>query len=333
MRKYVAQQGMTLIELMVSMVIGLFLILGAVTVYTQGRQNYQINEGISRLQENLRFSLNVIEPDVRLSGYWGLNNRGQFVDTSAVAVICDGNDVSAWALDLGTAIEAVDNVQAADAGEVSNDCSAFGGGVVVDTDILILRHASGAGNVPLDNGTIQLQASVLDAVLFDDGNEPAVYSAFDPSEVVTHNLVINAWYISQDSNSMDGVPSLRRRTLVGDEMIDEEVIAGVENMQIQFGIDTDLVAGGTIGDGSVDRYVDAEDPLLIGNNILSMRIWMLIRSPEEERGFTEGRAGNWNGYIPLDSVLDPIVPDDSFRRMQASKTIFLRNFQRIQLGS
>ena len=41
LNKLANQQGLTLIELMIAMVIGTFLLLGAVTVYTQGRQNYQ----------------------------------------------------------------------------------------------------------------------------------------------------------------------------------------------------------------------------------------------------------------------------------------------------
>ncbi len=69
------QSGMTLIELMVSMLIGLFLVLGAVTVYNQGRQNYTVNEGVARLQENLRFALDVFEPDIRLAGFWGMHSE------------------------------------------------------------------------------------------------------------------------------------------------------------------------------------------------------------------------------------------------------------------
>ncbi len=74
MRKLAYQQGMTLIELMISLLIGTFLLLGAVTVYTQGRQNYQTAEGVARLQENMRFAFDTIEPDIRLAGFWGKLN-------------------------------------------------------------------------------------------------------------------------------------------------------------------------------------------------------------------------------------------------------------------
>jgi len=51
-----------------------------------------------------------------------------------------------------------------------------------------------------------------------------------------------------------------------------------------------------------------------------VRIWMLIRSTDTERGFTDGST-----YTPLDDGLPDIQPGDGFRRMQVSKTIFLRN--------
>ena len=232
MRKFSIQQGMTLIELMVSMVIGMFLILGAVTVYTQGRQNYQANEAVARLQENVRFSMSVMEPDIQLVGHWGLNNIGVDPASITVAVSCDGTDVSDWALDVLNGVTAVDNIQAADADEVADNCPAFGGGIVVDTDMLVLRHASGKEEV-FNDGSIQVQSSHAESHLIDDGAmHPQHADLIDGTTTQTYDLNVNAWYVSEDSNAMEGVPSLRRRTLIGDEMIDEEVIAGVENMQI-----------------------------------------------------------------------------------------------------
>ena len=62
---------MTLIELMVSMTIGLFLTWGAFQVYLQSKSNYRAAEVMTRLQENARFALETLEPDLRLAGFWG----------------------------------------------------------------------------------------------------------------------------------------------------------------------------------------------------------------------------------------------------------------------
>src|SRR5690242_4302480 len=48
------QAGLSLIELMIAMVIGLVLILGLIQVFAASRQAYQLSQGIARNQENGR---------------------------------------------------------------------------------------------------------------------------------------------------------------------------------------------------------------------------------------------------------------------------------------
>ena len=315
------QSGLTLIELMVSMVIGLFLVLGAVTVYNQGRQNYTANEGIARLQENLRFAMDVIEPDIRLAGFWGMNSAGTAVNANGMVITCDLNDVTNWVFDPQgtgltdpTGLVAINNIQALDSGLVFANCPAHNSGIVVDTDILEIRRVSAQG-VNMVPGEILVQSGLQGSIAFNNGVLPADFADFDAAQMDTFSLVATSWYVANGSNSFPGVPSLRRRTLRAGAMVDEEVIAGVENMQLQLGIDTDVNP-----DNNVDQYVDPDDPLAAGNPVIAVRIWMLIRSPDAERGFVDGAT-----YTPLDGSLVDITPNDGFRRMQVSKTIFLRN--------
>src|SRR5256885_4764983 len=66
--------GVTLVELLVAMTIGLVLIIGATQVYVDSHTAYAVNETTARLQENARYAMSVLEPDIRMSGYWGLTN-------------------------------------------------------------------------------------------------------------------------------------------------------------------------------------------------------------------------------------------------------------------
>jgi type IV pilus assembly protein PilW len=50
------EAGMTLVELMVALAIGLFLMIGAIQVYNQSRQAFVINESIARVQETAQFA-------------------------------------------------------------------------------------------------------------------------------------------------------------------------------------------------------------------------------------------------------------------------------------
>src|SRR5436305_463767 len=66
--------GLTLVELLVAMTIGLGLMIGATQVYVDSSKSYAVNETTARLQENARYAMSVLEPDMRMSGYWGLTN-------------------------------------------------------------------------------------------------------------------------------------------------------------------------------------------------------------------------------------------------------------------
>ena len=79
--------------------------------------------------------------------------------------------------------------------------------------------------------------------------------------------------------------------------------------------------------GSVNRYVAADDPLLIPGDpaynpdaqVLAARIWLLVRSSSREPAYVDSSFAysdrDWGG---------PIAPSD-FRRLLVSRTIYLRN--------
>ncbi len=61
--------GLTLVELLVAMTIGLVLIVGATQVYVDSHAAYAVNVTTARLQENARYAISVLEPDIRMAGY------------------------------------------------------------------------------------------------------------------------------------------------------------------------------------------------------------------------------------------------------------------------
>lgn len=77
------QSGIGLIELMISMLIGLFIMAGVLQMFSTSSQNAVANAGISRIQENLRYSVSRIAEDIGQSGNMGcisasLNANGTF---------------------------------------------------------------------------------------------------------------------------------------------------------------------------------------------------------------------------------------------------------------
>ena len=56
------QSGMGLIELMVSLLIGSILMVGAVTIFLKSKDTYRLNETMGRIQENARLALSMLKP-------------------------------------------------------------------------------------------------------------------------------------------------------------------------------------------------------------------------------------------------------------------------------
>lgn len=79
--------GVSLVELMIALVIGLFLLLGLVQVFAASRTAYQMSEGLARVQENGRFAVDYLQRDIRMAGHFGcVNDQSRL---QAVAGIVD----------------------------------------------------------------------------------------------------------------------------------------------------------------------------------------------------------------------------------------------------
>lgn len=312
------QTGLTMVELMVALAIGSFLMIGSLQIYSQSRQAFVINESIARVQETAQFAMDTIEADLRMASNWGRNSRPLAVEGRSILAnpnpkaLPVPNDCGAdWALDLAQVVDGSNNVYAL-------PCAALGG-AQPNSDIFTVRRATVAA-VPLEVGRLQIQSTRIQGELFSDGLVPA---KFNPAQSATHNLLVNSYYVAANSTLIPGVPTLRRKMLamVGgvQTIVDQEVAPGVENLQIQLGIDVNE-------DNTVDRYVNPGDPVydpaaagyVPGARVLTARVWILVRSISPEVGIVDLRD-----YEPGD--VDLGVINDGFRRLQVSKTILLRN--------
>ncbi len=325
------QTGLTLVELMVALAIGSFLIIGAVQIYNQSRQAFVVNESIARVQETAQFAMDTIEADLRMASNWGRNSRGLAVEGRSlvgdanplgltVPLSANGSCGDDWAFDLGTPIDGDDNAY-------NLPCGAAGGAQPASDQITIRRVS--VQPTPLEAGRLQIQSTRIQGELFETGAVPGAFLPVTNHPVTgapssaTHNLMVNSYYVSPTSNLIPGVPTLRRKTLTvraGAPFIeDQEVAPGVENIQLQLGIDVDE-------DNTVDRYVNPGDDIynpsaagyVPGARVLTARIWLVVRGVTTEFGLEDAR-----NYQPGNANLGQM--NDSFRRLQVSKTILLRN--------
>lgn len=66
-----SQIGLSLIELMIAMVLGLLLTLGATQIFLSGNQTYRQTHGLAYAQESSRFVSAILKPDIRSAGSFG----------------------------------------------------------------------------------------------------------------------------------------------------------------------------------------------------------------------------------------------------------------------
>lgn len=140
--------GLTLVELMVAMTIGLMLLSGISYLFLGARQTFRTTENLSRIQENARYALEVMARDIRMAGYVGCGNmRNVTLNTIANPPIppllttnaLTGSDWPGAAVSnfSGSGVTRV-------AGDSISVMGAFGGGVPL------------AGNLVPSNANVQL---------------------------------------------------------------------------------------------------------------------------------------------------------------------------------
>lgn len=315
-----AQTGVGLVEIMVALVLSLLLIAGVIRIYLGSKLNYEMQEGLSRVQENARFVLETMANDIRMAGYSGCPNLSNIAVNN---LLSDATTTTPSPFSAETAIGGQDNATA---------------GVVAGTDTINILRASEVaadliGNTDPNNANIQVNgnpsnlqqddiAVVSDctsADIFEVVNTPGTGSPV----TVTHSKGENnsnnlskiygpgaqvmsyqnlSYYVALNGQ---GVPALFRSVNGGAGI---ELAEGVENMQILYGIDS-----GT--DRMVDSYVDASG---VGDwsRVISVRVAMLFRS--ENSASADQATYDLNG-------IDVTPPDDRRMRKVFNMTIALRN--------
>ncbi len=303
--------GLSLIELLVALTIGSLLIAGTVFVYVQSRNSYGVNETMARLQETARYALGVIEPDVRMSSYWGLVNDPELItnrtaQVDPVSAVAPGAAVNAcgnnFAVDLYATVEGSDDTYAL-------ACAAGPNGNASPTsDTLTVRRVTG---LPTAAAAGQLKVYTTRAVgqLFDANVAPGPLAPMGR----VNDLIVNTYYVSVDSDERAGLPSLRRQALIaGPAFQDQEIVPGVEDLQIQLGIDPTGLGG------TATQYVNPDDAIPLEAQVVAVRIWILVRSENPEVGFTDNRVYTYGNRVNY-------TPADGFRRVLFSRTVQVRN--------
>lgn len=351
--------GFSLIELLVSMFIATVIMAGVVNTIITTKQSYTFDEQVSYMQENARFSIDLIARDLRQAGFLGgCNSKGNvalaiaptasqapFIKRYGVEGFESGGHPAAYALNIWTGSASTpdsviirfayseDNLfvnQYATPTFTTNVPHGFSTGqsvLVADSlcsqvgisAMTATTTTSLSHNTGAAGSSINCNANLTGQYTCSAGTAGAATNYAPGSRVFEY--ITRAYFIGE-SSADDTVPALYSTELDGvGGFATNELVSGVEDIQITFGVDTEP----TDPDGKVNQYLTAA-------------------------GITLDEATAGSGWVGWDRVLtariqmvvrsrDPVLPssqsqtpitggatyNDRFMRQTVTTTIQMRN--------
>ena len=323
------QGGFTLIEMMISITIGLAILAGLVGVLATNSSNSRTNDRTSELMTNGRYALNSIKQELREAGFRGYTWAEPSTPVASTwTVLADaGGCYQAGA----TANAFVINIRQGVWG--SNNLNPFAATCIpaaryqAGTDVLVVRRlAVVPTSAALVGGPVYFRTIYERGQLFRSavgGGTPTLPPFTGSTQIpATFEVQIFVYYISPFTVSAAEnplVPSLRRVALQttganAGTMVDELVASGIERMQVQYGRLTtapDTQYLNTLPGTSADAAATAWD------EVHAVRIWLLARNSTPEPGFVNNTT-----YAMGDAN---VTPGDNFRRQLFTTVVQLRN--------
>jgi type IV pilus assembly protein PilW len=289
------QQGLSLVELMVALTLGLLLVAGVTRLFLSARQGYRIQESHARQQDNARFVMEILSREIRHADFWGGASPDGLTVLSSLgtATACS----EAWMADVAFPLRAY----AGDAASPLGGCTVTD--YVANSDVLVVRYAdpnafytnaelNGPPADVTDNGRLLVRASVGASgsiYLIDDLAAARAAQPGDESDgVVNYKYVANVLFVRANNQSQ---PTLYQRSLDSSGVSNSQQLAeGVEMLRYSFGIDQD-------GDLAVDRYIGTADMLESDwPRVLTVRVGLLMRGDALDE-FSDDRSYTFpDGY-------------------------------------
>jgi len=316
------QQGVTLVELMVAMVLSLVLGAAVLTVFSNNRYAFNQDENVQQMQDDARNALRELANDISMAGHYGdlLVPGSVTVDASlAITNDCGPAAEAEWMyqpVQPGTgrslSVVSVDNATAAQA--AANFSCIAGGEFRAGTDVVSIKRVSGSQVAVPAPGRVYLRTNGTVGLLF-RAPMGAAPSLLIPMPFRNYEYRPRIYYIRNFAyQAGDGIPTLCRKILdpAAAGMNTECLAAGIENLQVEYGIDTN-------GDGFANVYMPDPDIFEL-QDVVGARVSLLVRSSE-----VDVRYQNDKTYTLSNAV--PYSPQDSFHRRIVSTTVGIQNIR------
>lgn len=334
------RRGYSLVELLVTIAVAVLLLVGIARVFLTSKHSYRVQEGASRMQENIRIASHYFDRSLRLTDFWGGVPATDVALIGPVRYDGPGNCRDDWVIDPRAGLVGYAGGDRAPEGLPEGCVAALR--YVAGSDMLVLRHANPdryldtatlldpPASPPITrNGRYYVRTRVGQrALLFDAGDaslrtEVATHAlpGGTADGVLTYQYQAIAFYIQSNDFGRGPVPTLAMLKLETDELESEPLVDGIEMLAFEYGLDTDH-------DLQVDSYREAT-AVADWQQVLSVRVAFVARGDERDHVIDRQhyRLGASRCYGPADSGCAVTYSDAAarYQRRLVVQEIQLRN--------
>lgn len=338
-------RGLTLVELMVAMALGLFLVGVMGTIFLGSKGTFQSQNQVARLQESARFSVDTISADLRMAGFQGcrglgastpmvntLNTPTAFRYNFAQGVWASRHNGSAWVPALDATLTSLTAAPAspgdvltvrravgtgwsltAEMASATSDLNVTPTGQITAGDLLMVSDCSGSAVFQATNanpgvgGAIAHSASVTAT----PGVSTSSLGRAFLQDAVVYRLTTVTYYLAPSQRT--GKTSQRALWSFTSPVYDgttqpQELVTGVEGFRVTLGLDSN-------GDGAADAYAAPAD-VTDWSQVVTVQTQLLLASTED---------GITSSVQPYTFDGTTVTPTDRRLRTVVSLTAQVRN--------
>lgn len=346
--------GFSLIELMIAVGLSLMILAGLVTVFVNNSNTRREIERTARQIESGRYGTDLLSNHIAHAAFFA-----EFDPTQLSAPVAIPQACSTAASDIrdGMAVP-IHGYRNATTSTPGLGCLE---GLKDNTDVVVVRRVSTcvAGTTGCDllgdgafyyfqaslcnpnAGNAELAGTVNDYFRLDTTvanlnrhGRTCLVSGCDcttPALAAIRRYHTHIYYVANNNVGTDGVPTLKRAELTGSGFTVVPLVEGIENLKLEYGIDTTpRAASGDGTDGMPDAFTPTPDTyacagppacnaLTNWRNVTVVRAYLLARNVEPSLGYTDSKT------YTLDSGTTLSGFGDAYRRHVFSTTVKLSN--------
>ena len=288
------QQGLTLVELMIAVTLGLMILAGATTIFVRNSRTSEEIRKANQQIENGRYASGLLADDLKNAGYLAEFDPST-LSTPTAPNPC-ATDLASLKAGMAMPVQGYDN-----GATVPTCISDYKTG----TDIIVVRRAStcALGEPGCDaavSGAVYLQASgcndaselgsgdvtkfyAMDTVLTNLTRKRVDCIGTNPAPV--HQYRVHIYFIANNYKTGDGIPTLKRAELGVSSFSVVPLVEGIENLQVEYGVDNLTTPTGTPASFTSSP---ASDQAM--RNAVAARLHLLARSTTPSLGQADAKT-------------------------------------------